>query len=224
MIYRVLVDNTWTIFLVPPGISPKRLVLDLHRKGILPTEVLRRLESLSQPAPRVDFDGDEILLRLAARPIDEKRRLVGAGFGVLASIMDERGVKSPPVQNPRVRFYFTDLGWRRAGRFVSGPRAADGARRKGRSPQERAIVRGCLSRRPSARSSARALASQPDGTAARARANLKPAGVEGGDSQRCESSECRRRTSRNWLAAGVGGPGTHFGVRGLSHRQQRSVR
>ena len=119
MIYRVLVDNTWTIFLVPPGISPKRLVLDLHRKGILPTEVLRRLENLSQPAPRVDFDGDEILLRLAARPIDEKRRLVGAGFGVLASIMDERGVKSPPVQNPRVRFYFTDLGWRRAGRFVA---------------------------------------------------------------------------------------------------------
>lgn len=152
MIYRVLVDNTWTIFLVPPGISPKRLVLDLHRKGILPTEVLRRLENLSQPAPRVDFDGDEILLRLAARPINEKRRLVGAGFGVLASIMDERGVKSPPVQNPRVRFYFTDLGWRRAGRFVSGPSAADGARRKGRSPQERAIVRGCLSRRPSARS------------------------------------------------------------------------
>jgi len=119
MIYRVLVDNTWTIFLVPLGISPKRLILDLHRKGILPTEALRRLENLSQPAPLVDVDGEDTLLRLAARPIDGKRRLVGAGFGVLASIMDERGIKAPPLKNSRVRFYFTSLGRRRAGRFVA---------------------------------------------------------------------------------------------------------
>jgi hypothetical protein len=119
MIYRILVDNTWSIFLVPPGMSPKRLVLDLHRKGIFPTEALRRLETLSQPGPPIDVDADDTLLRLAARPIGEKRRLVGAGFGVLATIMDERGIKAPPLQNPRVRFYFTDLGWRRAGRFVA---------------------------------------------------------------------------------------------------------
>jgi hypothetical protein len=120
MIYRVLVDNAWTVFLVPPGISSKQLLLDLHGKGILPTEALRRLESLSQPAPVVEPERDGTWLRLAARPIDDKRRLIGAGFGALASIMDERGLKAPALENPRVRFYFTDLGWRRVGRFVAG--------------------------------------------------------------------------------------------------------
>jgi hypothetical protein len=120
MIYRVLVDNTWTVFLVPPGISSKQFVLDLHRKGILPTEALRRLESLSQPAPVVEVEEDCILLRLAVRPIDVRKRLIGAGFGALANIMDERGLKSPALSHPRARFYFTDLGWQRVGRFVAG--------------------------------------------------------------------------------------------------------
>ncbi|KAB2913714.1 MAG: hypothetical protein F9K29_15930 [Hyphomicrobiaceae bacterium] len=120
MIYRILVDNAWTVFLVPPGISSKQLVRDLHRKGILPTEVWRRLESLSQAAPVAEAEYDSVWLRLAARPIDEKRRLIGAGFGALARIMDERGLKAPALENPRARFYFTDLGWQRVGRFVAG--------------------------------------------------------------------------------------------------------
>ena len=120
MIYRLLVDNTWTLFLVPPNLSPNQLLANLHRTGALPTETLRRLERLSQRelVTELEPNGD-VVLRLAALPIDIKRRLIGAGFGALANVMDARGLKSPVLSNPRVRFYFTDLGWRQVGRFVA---------------------------------------------------------------------------------------------------------
>lgn len=119
MIYRILVDNTWTIFLVPPRVSGRQLVINLHRQGALPTEALRRLEQLSQsPVTEVEPNG-QIVLRLAARPIDVRKRLIGAGFGTLANVMDERGLRTPALMNARARFYFTELGWRQVGRFVA---------------------------------------------------------------------------------------------------------
>lgn len=121
MIYRVLVDNTWTVFLAPQGVSPNQLLINLHRQGALPTETLRRLENLSQAGPVTEVEPNgEIWLRLAARPIDVRKRLIGAGFATLANVMDERGLKAPILMNARVRFYFTDLGWRQVGRFVAG--------------------------------------------------------------------------------------------------------
>jgi hypothetical protein len=55
----------------------------------------------------------------------EDRVMTGAGqcFG---NIMFARGLRAPLIQNPRARFYFTERGWDKVGRFV-----ASDARKKG---------------------------------------------------------------------------------------------
>ena len=52
-------------------------------------------------------------------PKREYQEMTGAGecFG---QIMFACGLRSPSIQNPRARFYFTQRGWDEAGRFVAG--------------------------------------------------------------------------------------------------------
>jgi hypothetical protein len=46
-------------------------------------------------------------------------RLGGAGYGRLADIMQDSGLRAPAISNPRARFYFTELGWLTVGRHVA---------------------------------------------------------------------------------------------------------
>jgi hypothetical protein len=47
------------------------------------------------------------------------QEMTGAGdcFG---QIMFACGLRAPSIQNPRARFYFTERGWDKVGRFVAG--------------------------------------------------------------------------------------------------------
>jgi hypothetical protein len=47
-----------------------------------------------------------------------RSRLIGAG-SVLGGTMWERRLPAPDFDNPRARFYFTEKGWRRVGRYVA---------------------------------------------------------------------------------------------------------
>lgn len=71
------------------------------------------------------------LIRLAAAPTDrdlhisspwterEERRHIGAGYGHLADVMQEHGLRAPETANPKLRYYFTEVGWRTVGRHVA---------------------------------------------------------------------------------------------------------
>ena len=47
------------------------------------------------------------------------QEMTGAGdcFG---AVMFLHGLRAPLIQNPRARFYFTERGWNKVGRFVAG--------------------------------------------------------------------------------------------------------
>jgi hypothetical protein len=47
------------------------------------------------------------------------RRFGGPGYGRLADVMQDRGLRRPRTSNPRLRYYFTDLGWQMVGRHVA---------------------------------------------------------------------------------------------------------
>jgi hypothetical protein len=50
---------------------------------------------------------------------EEERRLVGPGYGYLADVMQDHGLRAPSTTNPRLRYYFTEVGWRIVGRHVA---------------------------------------------------------------------------------------------------------
>jgi hypothetical protein len=50
---------------------------------------------------------------------EEERRLVGPGYGYLADVMQDHGLRVPSTTNPRLRYYFTEAGWRIVGRHVA---------------------------------------------------------------------------------------------------------
>jgi hypothetical protein len=58
--------------------------------------------------------------RPAAAPWEdeEERTMGGAGYGWLADVMEDRGLTAPDTKNPRLRYYFIELGWRAIGRHV----------------------------------------------------------------------------------------------------------
>lgn len=121
MIYRILVDYGYAVFSVPEGSSPGEILDELHRKGTVPGEVVDRLQRLSQPDPAAvtDWKGD-VTLKLALFPGDDiGHRMIGASFGALGTIMEEKGLKAPEINNARARFYFTEFGWQEIGRFVA---------------------------------------------------------------------------------------------------------
>jgi hypothetical protein len=43
--------------------------------------------------------------------------LVNSHF--LSGLMDQLGISSPSIENEKARFYFTEAGWRRAGRVIA---------------------------------------------------------------------------------------------------------
>ncbi len=43
--------------------------------------------------------------------------LVNSHF--LSGLMDQLGIHSPSIENQKARFYFTERGWRRAGRVIA---------------------------------------------------------------------------------------------------------
>jgi hypothetical protein len=45
---------------------------------------------------------------------------------LLSYLLDELGIRAPSFESPKARFYFTEAGWRRAGRVI-----ASEARRRG---------------------------------------------------------------------------------------------
>jgi hypothetical protein len=53
------------------------------------------------------------------RDYQDDTRLGGAGYGRLADIMQDSGLRAPAISNPRARFYFTELGWLTVGRHVA---------------------------------------------------------------------------------------------------------
>ena len=74
--------------------------------------------------------GNQILLCAEQNYIEARRgavpwhwkeyvRVVGASYGWLANIMDERGLHAPEIHNERARFYFTERGWELVGRYVA---------------------------------------------------------------------------------------------------------
>ena len=85
---------------------------------------MHRLGRLSRPdsAAVIDWDG-ELVLKLAVFPgfprMGRDWRMMGASFGALGTVMDDKGLKSPKITNARTRFYFTERGWRQVGRFVA---------------------------------------------------------------------------------------------------------
>jgi hypothetical protein len=51
---------------------------------------------------------------------DERdRRLGGPGYGWLADVMDQHGLRVPLTRNTRLRYHFTEGGWRNVGRHVA---------------------------------------------------------------------------------------------------------
>jgi hypothetical protein len=50
---------------------------------------------------------------------EEERRLGGPGYGYLADVMQDHGLRVPSTKNPRLRYYFTEAGWRIVGRHVA---------------------------------------------------------------------------------------------------------
>jgi hypothetical protein len=48
-----------------------------------------------------------------------QRRLGGPGYGRLADVMDEHGLRALRTTNPRLRYYFTERGWQSVGRHVA---------------------------------------------------------------------------------------------------------
>jgi hypothetical protein len=146
MIYRILVDNLyyttrprqWSVVLTD------RSWQTLQR--LIPTEVLKcltnmknkRFESWDQyrrvlekvlgqervntyePVISSCAEKDFTDLERLALPQDQEYKTVeGASYGWLADIMDERGLHAPNITNPRARFYFTEIGWERVGRYVA---------------------------------------------------------------------------------------------------------
>ncbi len=48
-------------------------------------------------------------------------RLAGLTNSIhLSHILDELRIRMPSIENMRARFYFTEAGWRRAGRVIAG--------------------------------------------------------------------------------------------------------
>ncbi len=62
--------------------------------------------------------GEETHWQWVIPPNPKYREMVGAGtcFG---PIMNRHGLPAPPIRNPRARFYFTESGWNKVGRFVA---------------------------------------------------------------------------------------------------------
>jgi hypothetical protein len=147
VIYRILVDNRRHVGLVAPGHMVTHQTLQTLSRGIeepnLPTRLtpligkvfpdrdsFRRALSWvvgQQQATRLwpnivrlttvcTADGRSVGLPL---PDAQGRRLGGPGYGVLADVMVERGLRCPATTNARLRYYFTELGWRMAGRHVA---------------------------------------------------------------------------------------------------------
>src|SRR5437868_5618374 len=146
MIYRIIVDyrhhasysipTNWVL----TGRSLKRL-------SSLPEDVLARLKSMKSKkfgtkeefmqeleellGPEhfetygltvyVSAAGENNVERYVAEPwkSQEDRKMLGASFGWFNFIMEVRGLRSPNITNPRARFYFTELGWEKVGRYVA---------------------------------------------------------------------------------------------------------
>ena len=49
----------------------------------------------------------------------EAQRMIGASYGYLCGVMLERELFAPEITNPRARFYFTEEGWKKVGRYVA---------------------------------------------------------------------------------------------------------
>src|SRR5580704_18249084 len=77
----------------------------------------------------------------------EYQEMTGAGdcFG---EIMFLRGLRAPLIQNLRARFYFTERGWDKVGRFVAGHARKKRISDASDTAEESFSVADCLSGRP----------------------------------------------------------------------------
>ena len=70
----------------------------------------------------IQFESDpkqkELVWQFVLPATREDQKMTGAGtcFG---NIMFMHGLPAPLIQNPRARFYFTEKGWNKVGRFVT---------------------------------------------------------------------------------------------------------
>lgn len=71
-------------------------------------------------------DGRVLVLTPGELGYPEDDRLLGASFGHMCYVMRERGLKEPEITNPRARFFFTEAGWQRVGRYVAAEARQDG--------------------------------------------------------------------------------------------------
>jgi hypothetical protein len=82
--------------------------------------IYRILVDKCRHVTRIDPHSDDSEVRVAVPRSDgAERRLGGPGYGFLADVMDERGLRAPSTTNPRARYYFTERGWRAVGRHVA---------------------------------------------------------------------------------------------------------
>ena len=72
-----------------------------------------------------DPDGNELDWNWVLPKEREDQEMTGAG-ACFGAIMFLHGLRAPLIQNSRARFYFTERGWDKVGRFV-----ASHARKKG---------------------------------------------------------------------------------------------
>jgi hypothetical protein len=147
MIYRVVVDfrNHATYVVTTSCILTGRSLRHLSRD--LPGGVLKKLEAMKgkrffseedflkavetalgreqfyahQNKILVSAEKEYTETRRAAVPwtTQEARKMVGASYGWLAAVMEERGLRAPCITNQRARFYFTKLGWSRVGKYIA---------------------------------------------------------------------------------------------------------
>ncbi len=66
-------------------------------------------------------DGDGVFVARRWKDLGDylEPGMCGASYGVLALVMFDRGLAAPALRNRRLRFYFTQRGWRDVGRHVA---------------------------------------------------------------------------------------------------------
>jgi hypothetical protein len=147
VIYRILVDNRRHVRFAGPGYIVTRHTLRTLSRSAEEPALAARLAPLSgrvfpdrDSFMRVlsEVLGHQLATRFWPRIVPltvnstadggsaalpwhdaEDRHLGGPGYGLLADVMVERGLRRPATTNARLRYYFTELGWRVVGLHVA---------------------------------------------------------------------------------------------------------
>jgi hypothetical protein len=102
-----------------------QLRLPVKTRKLVNKHDLPHHHGLQDDSVQSDPNQKEVVWQFVLPATREDQKMTGAGtcFG---NIMFMHGLPAPLIQNPRARFYFTERGWNKVGRFVTSE-----ARKKG---------------------------------------------------------------------------------------------